>query len=426
MNATELFYGFPRKIDLGLARVAAALEALGRPQDFVPPVIHVAGTNGKGSVVAFMRAIAEAGGLKVHAYTSPHLVQIHERWRIASALISEAELLSIAQRIQALTNQIPLTVFEAETVAALLAFSETAADITLLEVGLGGRLDATNIVTKPKVTVITPVDFDHKDMLGDTLAKIAGEKAGILKPHVPCVVARQSEEALAAIEARAKALDSPLLVFGRDWDCFAQNKRLIVQTNDRLFDLPLPTLAGAHQIENAGAAVVAMSLFGLDEPALSQGVQSAVWPARLQRLKEGPYGELAQSSGAELWLDGGHNPHGAMAAARFIASLQAKDARPFILITGQLSTKDPKGFFAAFKDLAPLVITVPIRTSDAGLDAADLAQLARDSGLDARASTDPLAGLNAALASSSGPSRILICGSLYLAGDILSAGPPLT
>lgn len=425
MTAADIFYSFPRKIDLGLARVAAALEALGRPQDLIPPVIHVAGTNGKGSTVAFLRAMAEAAGQTVHAYTSPHLVSIHERWRVAGSLISEADLLDIAHRVQALSNQIPLTVFEAETVAAFVAFSETMADLTLLEVGLGGRLDATNIVTKPKLTIITPVDFDHKEMLGDTLAKIAGEKAGILKPHVPCVVSRQADEALAVIERRAEALAAPLHVFGRDWDCYRERDRLIVQTLDRLIDLPLPGLAGAHQLENAGAAAVAMLLYGLDEAAIATGVHQVSWPARMQRLQAGPYADLAAAARAELWLDGGHNPHGAAAAAAHMASLQAKDPRRLVLITGQLNTKDPTGFFQAFEGLKPQVITVPVRSSDAGRPPADLAALARGLGFVALSSDSPLDGLRQALEQEGGPARILICGSLYLAGDILADGPAL-
>ncbi|MCZ8283335.1 MAG: bifunctional folylpolyglutamate synthase/dihydrofolate synthase [Aquidulcibacter sp.] len=426
MNAADLFYSFPRKIDLGLARVAAALEAFGRPQDLIPPVIHVAGTNGKGSTVAFLRAMAEAAGLAVHAYTSPHLVSIHERWRVAGRFIEEEALLDIGNRILALSNQIPLTVFEAETVAAFVAFNETMADLTLLEVGLGGRLDATNIVTKPKLTIITPVDFDHKEMLGDTLAKIAGEKAGILKPHVPCVVSRQADEALAVIERRAEALAAPLLVFGRDWDCYAERGRLIVQTQDRLLDLPLPGLAGHHQLENAGAAVVAMTLYGLDEAAIAQGVQNVSWPARMQRLQAGPFAEVAALAGAELWLDGGHNPHGAAAAASYMANLQAKDPRRLVLITGQLATKDPTGFFQAFQALKPEVITVPIRTSDAGRPPAELAELACAMGFDAKPADTPLEGLKIAVTQIEGPARVLICGSLYLAGDVLAEGPPLT
>ena len=426
MNAADLFYSFPRKIDLGLARVAAALEAFGRPQDLIPPVIHVAGTNGKGSTVAFLRAMAEAANLSVHAYTSPHLVSIYERWRVAGQLIDEEALLDIGQRIQAISNQIPLTVFEAETVAAFVAFSETSADLTLLEVGLGGRLDATNIVTKPKLTIITPVDFDHKEMLGDTLAEIAGEKAGILKPHVPCIVSRQADEALAAVERRAEALAAPLLVCGRDWDCYAERGRLIVQTQDRLLDLPLPGLAGHHQLENAGAAVVAMTLYGLDEAVISQGVQNVSWPARMQRLQAGPFAEVAALAGAELWLDGGHNPHGAAAAAAYMASLQAKDPRRLVLITGQLATKDPSGFFQAFQALKPQVIAVPIRTSDAGRPPAQLAGLARAMGFEAEAADTPLDGLKLALSQIEGPARVLICGSLYLAGDVLADGPKLT
>jgi dihydrofolate synthase/folylpolyglutamate synthase len=247
-----------------------------------------------------------------------------------------------------------------------------------------------------------------------------------LKPHVPCVVSRQADEALAVIERRAEALAAPLLVFGRDWDCYAERGRLIVQTQDRLLDLPLPGLAGHHQLENAGAAVVAMTLYGLDEAAIAQGVQNVSWPARMQRLQAGPFAEVAALAGAELWLDGGHNPHGAAAAATYMANLQAKDHRRLVLITGQLATKDPTGFFQAFQALKPEVITVPIRTSDAGRPPAELAELACAMGFDAKPADTPLEGLKIAVTQIEGPARVLICGSLYLAGDVLAEGPPLT
>jgi dihydrofolate synthase / folylpolyglutamate synthase len=422
MTAADIFYAFPRKIDLGLTRVLAALEALGRPQDRLAPIIHVAGTNGKGSSVAFLRAMIEGAGKTAHAYTSPHLVTIHERWRVAGQLISEAELLALAMRVQALSADIPVTVFEAETLVALLAFADTPADFTLLEVGLGGRLDATNVVDSPATTIITPVDIDHAEMLGSTLALIATEKAGILKPNVPCIVGRQQSEALAAIEARAAQVGSPLLVFGRDWDCFAQRGRLVVQSEDRLLDLPPPSLSGAYQYENAGAAALALSLLGLDNDAIAKGVAKAVWPARLQRLASGPFAQLARQFDGEVWLDGGHNPHGARSACAHMDALNNTMPRPFGLVAGQLSTKDQAGFFAAFTQANPFVVCVPIASSEAGIAPDVLAQTAQAAGLRAIVADTPLEGVSAAFTQLGPRARILICGSLYMAGEVLSEG----
>jgi dihydrofolate synthase / folylpolyglutamate synthase len=422
MTASDILYGFPRKIDLGLMRVLAALDLLGRPQDRVPPIVHVAGTNGKGSTVAFMRAMIEAAGQTAHIYTSPHLVTIHERWRIAGKLISERELLDLATHVKALSEQVPVTVFEAETLIAIMAFAATPADFTLLEVGLGGRLDATNVVEAPAMTIITPVDIDHADMLGATLSLIATEKAGILKPRVPCIVGRQQDEALAAIEARAAEVGAPLLVFGRDWDCFVGRGRLVVQSEDRMLDLPLPSLKGAHQIENAGAAALAMSMLDLSNDTIATGVQSAVWPARMQRLTVGPYAEMAAHYEGEVWLDGGHNPHGARAACTFIDALNKANPRPFGLVSGLLSTKDRGGFFAAFAAAKPFVVAVPVASSEASVAPEVLAHEAHSVGMEAMVCGDPLQGLEAAFTRLGKGARILICGSLYLAGEVLAKG----
>ena len=422
MYASEILYSFPRKIDLGLARVSAALARLGSPQNRLPPIIHVAGTNGKGSTIAFMRAMIEAQGQSAHVYTSPHLVSIHERWRIAGQLISEADLHDFATLIKTLSLDIPVTVFEAETLIAFIAFAQSEADFTLLEVGLGGRLDATNVIKAPAMTIITPVDIDHAEMLGATLALIATEKAGILKAGVTCVVGRQAPEALEAIEDRARNLGAPLHIFGQDWDCFVQRGRLVVQGVDRLLDLPLPSLKGAHQIENAGAAALALSLLGLSDDAIGKGVETAVWPARMQPLTTGPFGDIARKYKGEIWLDGGHNPHGARAACSYITTLNHADPRPFGLVTGLLSTKDRVGFFSAFANASPFVVAVPIMSSEAGVPPAELAQQAAAHGLESMMSTTPLKGVEAAFTRLGTGARILICGSLYLAGDILSQG----
>ena len=420
MTAADLLYSFPRKIDLGLARVLAALEALGRPQDKLPPILHVAGTNGKGSTVAFLRAMIEGAGRSAHIYTSPHLVTIHERWRVAGRLISEPDLLVFATQVKELFSQIPVTVFEAETLVAFMAFAATPADFCLLEVGLGGRLDATNCIEKPAMTIITPVDIDHADMLGSTLSLIATEKAGILKSGVTCVVGRQHDEALAAIEARAQDVEAPLIVLGRDWDCFAQRGRLVVQSEDRLLDLPLPALKGAHQIENAGAAALAMSLLGLSDDAIATGVSGAVWPARMQLLTSGPFADLAQKYNGEVWLDGGHNPHGARAACTYMNSLNAIYPRPFGLVSGLLSTKDRNGFFSAFAEAAPFVVAVPVASSEASVMAVQLAGEARSFGLESIVAHTPYEGAEAAFAKLGQGARVLICGSLYLAGEVLA------
>jgi dihydrofolate synthase / folylpolyglutamate synthase len=418
-TAADIFYAFPRKIDLGLGRVLEALDHLGRPHERLPPIVHVAGTNGKGSTVAFLRAIVEAAGKSAHVYTSPHLVTIHERWRVAGELISEADLLAFAEQVKALSLSVPVTVFEAETLVAFIAFAAKPADFTLLEVGLGGRLDATNVVTNPAMTIITPVDIDHAEMLGNTLGAIATEKAGILKPGVPCIVGRQQDEALAAIEARAAEVDAPLHVFGRDWDCFAQRGRLVVQSEDRVLDLPAPSLQGSYQYQNAGAAALAMSYLGLSNDEIGRGVASAVWSARLQRLTQGPFADLARAYEGEVWLDGGHNPHGARAACAHMMSLEH---RPFGLVAGQLSTKDQTGFFAAFLAANPYVVCVPVRSSDAGVPPQTLAATARQAGLQAVIAATPLEGVATAFAILGQGARILICGSLYLAGDVLSEG----
>ncbi len=420
MTAADIFYSFPRKIDLGLARVIAALAQLGRPHDRLAPVIHVAGTNGKGSTVAFMRAMIEAGGQCVHAYTSPHLVTIHERWRVSGELIGEAELLAYARQIQGLAAHIPVTVFEAETLVAFVAFAAAQADFTLLEVGLGGRLDATNVITAPAMTIITPVDMDHAEMLGNTLPLIATEKAGILKPGVRCIVGRQEADSLKAIQARSDEVGAPLLVFGRDWDCFEQRGRLVVQSDDRLLDLPPPSLPGRHQFENAGAAAMALSLLGVSNDAIAQGVSSASWPARLQRLTTGPFGDLAHENNGEIWLDGGHNPHGARAACAYMNVLNSRNSRPFGLVAGQLSTKDQVGFFSAFSVANPIVVCVPVASSEAGVPPETLAQTALDAGLTAIVASSPLAGTKLAFERLGKGARVLICGSLYMAGEVLS------
>lgn len=413
----------PKKIDLSLGRMQRLLAALGHPERRLPPVIHVAGTNGKGSTVAFLRAMAEAAGLSVHVFTSPHLVRFAERIRLAGELIGEDALAEVLERVEAANAGEPITFFEITAAAALLAFAEIPADLCIVEVGLGGRYDATNVVEGVAVSVIAPVDMDHREFLGDSLAGIAAEKAGILRPGVPAVVARQRDEALDSIESRADRIGAPLLVAGRDWDAWAEGGRLVVQAGDRLMDLPPPDLAGAHQFANAGLAAMAARTLGhprLDEAAIAAGLGRAVWPARLQRLSAGPLGERAKAAGADLWLDGAHNPHAAVALADFARGLKARDGRPVALIAGLLANKDAAGVFGALAGAVDRVLTVGFDAPTAA-SPADLAQAARAAGLQAEAFADVPNALGAALAGP--PPHVIIAGSLYLAGEVLALSP---
>ncbi|HEX5775754.1 MAG TPA: folylpolyglutamate synthase/dihydrofolate synthase family protein [Caulobacteraceae bacterium] len=410
----------PKKIDLSLGRMRRLCAALGDPQRKLPPVVHVAGTNGKGSTIAYLRAIAEAAGLRVHVFTSPHLVRFAERIRLAGTLISDEHLTDVLARVEAANAGEPITFFEITTAAAFQAFSEVEADLCLLEVGLGGALDATNVIERPAVSVICPVDYDHREFLGESLEGIAGEKAGIIKPAAHVVVARQPEAAMAVIEARASALGAQLQVMGTDFDAWSEAGRLMVQTGDRLLDLPLPSLPGPHQLDNAGLAVVAALTLRearIDEAAIAHGVASAEWPARFQRLTKGPLGELAKAAGADLWLDGGHNPHAGDAAARTLADL-AKDGRPPVLIVGMLANKDAEGFLRAFADLKPRVIATPF-VSEATASPEHIAKAARAAGLEAEVADD-LENATARALECAGPPHVLICGSLYLAGEVLA------
>ena len=409
----------PQRIDLSLDRMRTLCAALGDPQHRLPPVVHVAGTNGKGSTVALIRAIAEAAGLRVHAYTSPHLVRFNERIRLAGKLIEDAALNAILDRIEAVMAQTDseATVFESTTAAAFLAMSETPADVAVIEVGLGGVLDATNVIERPLLSVIAPVDYDHAEFLGADLAGIASEKAGVLKAGAPAVIARQRQEAMAAIERRAADVHARLTVLGVDFDAWTERGGMAFQTADLFMDLPAPALAGAHQIDNAALAVAAAIELDLPEAAIAEGLRTVRWPARLQRLSAGPYGEAARAAEAELWLDGGHNPHAGRALAAFLAERQARAPRPLGLICGMLANKDAGGFFAALKDSHATVFTVGF--DGAAADPASLAAVARGHGLAATPAGSVGEALDLALRLGAG--RVAICGSLYLAGEVLGA-----
>ncbi|MDW3098584.1 MAG: folylpolyglutamate synthase/dihydrofolate synthase family protein [Alphaproteobacteria bacterium] len=413
----------PKLIDLSLGRLERLLGALGNPHLHIPPVIHVAGTNGKGSVVAYLRAMFEAQGLRVHTYTSPHLVKFHERIRVPdptgkSAPVSEDELIRLLSDCEAANDGGDITFFEITTAAAFLAFSRIPADVTLLEVGLGGRFDATNVIEKPRACVITPVSLDHQSFLGDTVGEIAGEKAGILKHGVPAIIAPQVDEALEVIEGEAAKLEVPLARFGQEFTAFEEHGRLVFQDTTGLLDLPLPGLRGRHQIANAATAVAAARAFGgLDETAIGNGLKQVEWPARMQRLSSGALADKVP--GAELWLDGGHNPAASRAIAETLADLEDKNPRPLVLISGMMDSKDTGGFFEAFDGLASTVLTVGIPGQTNGRPADDVAQMARDAGLEAVSMPDIETALERASVVSP-PPRIVICGSLYLAGEVLA------
>lgn len=411
----------PSLIDLTVGRTERLLAALGHPERKLPPVVHVAGTNGKGSTTAFLRAIAEAAGLRVHVLTSPHLVRFAERIRVAGTLISDERLSALTDELEAANAGQPISFFEITTVLALKAFADTPADLCVIEVGLGGRFDATNVFDAPAVSVITPVDYDHLELLGPELGKIAWEKAGVIKAGRPVVAARQMPEAAAVIEAEAEALQAPLLMMGRDFDAWEERGRLLVQMPDRLFDLPAPSLFGAHQFDNAGLAVAAASLLErprLDEEALA-GVARAVWPARFQRLTAGPLGALAQARGSDLWLDGGHNPHAGRALAEAAGKLVARDGRPLALVAAMFARKDAVGFFAPFAGLKARVYATTFDSPNAAAPD-EIVAAARAAGLEVEVVENAAAGVRAALAAEGPAPHVLVCGGLHFAGEVLA------
>ncbi|NNK78257.1 MAG: bifunctional folylpolyglutamate synthase/dihydrofolate synthase [Litoreibacter sp.] len=403
----------PKIIDLTLDRVWRLLEALDHPERKLPPVIHIAGTNGKGSTQAMIRAGLEGAGKRVHAYTSPHLARFHERITLAGELISETDLTAVLDECYAANNGEAITYFEITTVAAILAFSLVRADYCLLEVGLGGRLDATNVIDNPAATVITPVSLDHQQFLGDTLAEIASEKAGIIKRGVLCVVGPQDEVALDVIEDRAARVQAPLQVFGQHWHATKERERLVFQDETGLLDLPLPALIGDHQVQNAGAALAVLRHLGMDDVACEAAMEQAVWPARMQRLKTGPLS--AAAGNAELWLDGGHNP---AAGAALSSILRELPKRPTFLICGMLNTKDVSGYMTPLRDVAVGLFAVSIPGETATLSASDTAAAAKKVGIEAEAATDVESAIES-IVSKTPDARILICGSLYLAGSVL-------
>jgi dihydrofolate synthase/folylpolyglutamate synthase len=424
----RLHHLHPLLIDLSLGRVERLLDKLGRPHDRFPPTIHIAGTNGKGSTTAYLKAMLEAAGQRVHVYTSPHLVRFAERIAVPghdgiARPIDEALLTDYLRRIETVNSGEPITFFEVTMAAAFLAFAELPADAVLLEVGLGGEFDSTNVIACPAVAVITPVDMDHAEKLGPTLPLIAKAKAGIIKRGAPVVVSLQRPEALEVIEAKAQELAAPATVWGRDYEAFAQRGRLVWQSEDELLDLPMPALLGRHQIVNAGTAVAAARRFGargIPEASIARGLLEVQWPARMQRLAGGPMARLLPGDW-ELWLDGGHNPHAAEALAQTLADLEERSPKPLALVVGLMGQKDSAGFLTPFRGLARRLVAVPVPGAHERPHApADLAGLAASLGFVA----ETAAGVPEAIAhlgrTSAAPMRVLICGSLYLAGTVLA------
>jgi len=416
----------PKSIDLSLGRMRRLLDRLGAPQNQLPPVVHVAGTNGKGSLVAYLRAIAEAAGYRVHAYTSPHLVRFNERIRVAGQLIDDAALAALLERIEAINGGDPITFFEITTAAAFCAFAEAPADLVLLETGLGGRLDATNVLPAPLLTAITPVGLDHQQYLGNTLTAIAEEKAGIMKTGRPCILGPQTPDALAVLKSRAAELAAPLMVHGEDWTVEPSLDGFVWNGGAAQIELPSPGLPGTHQLQNAGTAIACsrhLTGFRLPDSALRDGLRRVEWPARLQRLTAGPVIGILPP-GTELWLDGGHNPMAGEALARVLGDWQSDPAtrRPTYLLTGMLNTKAAVGFLAPLRPHVEGAICLRIPGEENSLSAEDLAKAGIQAGLAAfaAASLHDGASLLAGRLKNGPPGRVLIAGSLYLAGRVLA------
>jgi dihydrofolate synthase/folylpolyglutamate synthase len=423
----------PQRIDLGLERMHRLLERLEHPERKLPPVIHVAGTNGKGSTIAYLRAILEAAGLRVHVYTSPHLVRVNECFRLGraggGALVGDDKLCEALEQCERANAGEPITIFEIETAAAFWLFAQHQADVVLLEVGLGGRLDATNVIDAPATTVIAPISMDHTEFLGDTLTAIAGEKAAIVKRNVPVICAEQVPEAMAVIEAQARRMHAPLYAAGQQWHVSVECGRLVYQDDRGLMDLAAPRLFGRHQFDNAGLAIAtlrAIDAFKIEAAAFETGIVNAEWPARMQRLASGALVDRAPR-GSEIWLDGGHNAEGGRVAAAALGDLEERVSRPLVVIAGMMGNKDAGAFLANFAGLTRHIIAVPIMDRDNAMPPDRLADAARQLGMRVETSASVEAALHSlARLAYEVPPRILVTGSLYLAGHVLAANgtPP--
>jgi dihydrofolate synthase / folylpolyglutamate synthase len=412
----------PKLIDLSLGRTERLLAAMGSPEARLPPIIHVAGTNGKGSTIAFMRAILEAAGKRVHVYTSPHLVRFHERIRLAGQLVGEDRLVEAFERVEHANAGEPITFFEITTAVAFDLFAREPADAVLLEVGLGGRFDSTNAIRNPAASVITPISMDHREFLGDTIEKIAFEKAGIIKRGSPLILADQNETAQAVCLDVAGKLGVDTLVGGQDFQAFEERGRLVYQDENALLDLALPRLPGRHQHANAATAIAVLRrVFGsvIPHAAIENGMLTVEWPARFQRLT-GALTKLAPQ-GAEIWLDGAHNADGALALAETITSLEERSPRPLVILMATMARKNPAEILLPFKGITQEFYAV--RLDQDGARAPDeMAEHARRHGLPAAVAgtvEETLAFLAARQWET--PPRIVIGGSLYLAGEVLQA-----
>jgi dihydrofolate synthase/folylpolyglutamate synthase len=426
----------PKGFDLSLVRISRLLDQLGNPQDRLPPVIHIAGTNGKGSAAAFARALLEAEGLRVHVHTSPHLVNWHERYRMGARsggrLVDDALLADTIARAAAVNRGETITVFEILTAVTFMLFSENPADAAIIEVGLGGRFDATNVIKRPAASLIMPISLDHQSFLGDRVELIAAEKAGIIKPGCPVVVgAQESGTAQDVLVEVAERLGCPITLYGQDYLAYEENGRMIYQDQSGLMDLTPPRLPGRHQFANAAAAIATVKAAGFEtgHRAADRAMTNVVWPGRMQRLPQGRLSDLAPE-GAEVWIDGGHNPGAGTVIAEALVEQEEKISRPLFLICGMINTKDQVGYFRAFEGMARHVYTVPVSESDAGVPNAELAARAMEAGL----SAEPVSSVANALMllrdtwdESETPPRILIGGSLYLVGAVLAEnGTPPT
>jgi dihydrofolate synthase / folylpolyglutamate synthase len=424
----------PKRIDLDLTRMHRLLERLEHPERKLPPVIHVAGTNGKGSTIAYLRAILEAANLRVHVYTSPYLVRINESFRLGRTggglLVDDAELGAALERCEQANAGAPITIFEIETAAAFCLFAQHPADVVLLEVGLGGRCDATNVIDAPLASVIAPISMDHTEFLGNSLAAIAGEKAAIIKRGVPAICAEQAPEVAAVIEAEAKRMRAPLHSAGQEWQVNVERGRLVYQDDRGLMDLAAPRLFGRHQFDNAGLAIAtlrAQNAFKIDAAAFEAGIVNAEWPARMQRLASGVLVDQAPRA-SEIWLDGGHNAEGGRVAAAALGDLEERVSRPLVVIAGMMGNKDAAAFLANFAGLTRHIIAVPIPDRDNAMPPDRLADAARALGMRVEIANSVEAALRSLVRLAyEAPPRILITGSLYLAGHVLSAnGTPPT
>lgn len=404
----------PKIIDLTLDRVTRLLKKLNNPEDKISQVVHIAGTNGKGSTQAFLRAAIESSGESAHVYTSPHLTRFHERIRVAGSLISENVLADILNECELANNGKPITYFEITTCAAFLIFSRIKADYTLLEVGLGGRLDATNILKKPKLTIITPISMDHVQFLGSTIEQIANEKAGIIKEGIPCIVGHQSKDAIDVIKKRAIELKSKLKIYGEHWQVYAKSDKLIFKDAMGFLELPLPKLIGQHQIENAGTAIAAMRELSIPDEACKESMKNVYWPARMQRLESGPLVKMANES--EIWLDGGHNQAAGIAISNALEQLPK--GRTNILICGMLKTKDLKAFLNPLFNSAKFLYGIRIQGEENSNSAETIVNQAREIGFSAF-KTQKVSDAILQIIKAHPNSRIIICGSLFLAGKIL-------